>query len=194
MSTTSLTGPFDTDRLPRIADEPVTVTVSRTPRRGREAEFEQWLERATATLATFPGSLGVGVLRPGDRDGEWHIVFRFRDGLSLRAWERSPQRAVLNADIDAITEDMKVRRTVGVDDWFELPDRAMPKRPLLHRLVGDALWVYPVALASAVFVSPLLAKLSIGVRTLVSGLLITAVSQLVLGPARRWLRRRRRFG
>jgi len=194
MSTESLTGDFDTARLPVLAPEPVTVTVSRRPRPGFEAEFEAWVDRSVTRVSQFPGCLGGGAMRPGEPGGDWHLVFRFVDGLALRRWERSPERVELLADIDRIAVDMKVQRTVGVEDWFDLPQRAVPKKPFLQRLVSDVLWVYPVALAMAVFISPLLAKLSLGVRVLVSGAAIGLVSQALLRPLRNWIRSRRQFG
>jgi hypothetical protein len=194
MSDTSLTGAIDTGRISKIADQPVTVTVSRTPLPGCEQQFEQWTERAVHVLDRFPGSLGIGVLRPGAAGGEWHIVFRFVDGLALRNWERSPQRAVLQAELAGVAEDMKVQRTVGVDNWFDLPERAVPKAGFVKRLVGDALWVYPVSLAVALYVSPMLGSMNLGLRVLVSGLLLGLLSQVTVRPLRRRLRQRRQLG
>ncbi len=194
MSDTSLTGAFDTGRLAKIADEPVTITVSRAPLPGRESEFEAWAERSASVLRAFPGCLGVGVLRPGEAGGEWHIVSRFVDGIALRAWERSAERAALLDGIDGIVADMKVQRTVGVNEWFDLAERAQPKRSLAQRLLGDVLWVYPAALAVALFVAPYFSGMALGVRTLISGLLVGLVAQTTIGPIRRLVRRRRRFG
>jgi len=193
MAHSSLTGAYDTGRIEKIADAPVTVTVSRTPLPGKEADLEQWADRAVALLAEFPGSLGVGVLRPGEPGGEWHIVFRFVDGLALRNWERSPQRAALNAQVDSLAVGMKVQRTVGVDNWFELPERAAPKVGFFRKVVEDALWVYPVALSIALFIAPYLPEMAVGVRVLVSGLIVTVLTQVTTGPIRKRLRRRR-FG
>ena len=194
MATTSLTGAFDTGQLPRIADEPVTVTVSRTPRPGREAEFEAWVDAMAARVGGFPGNLGAGVLRPGEPGGEWHIVVRFVDGLSLRAWERSPQRAALLDAVGDLAHEGRVQRTVGVDEWFGLAERAEPSRSRWRKLLGDVLWVYPVALMAGVFLSPVLARMSLGVRTLVSAGLITLVMQSIVGPMRKRVRARRNFG
>ena len=194
MSDTSLTGAIDTGRISKIAGQPVTVTVSRTPLLGREVQFEQWAERAVQVLDRFPGSLGIGVLRPGTAGGEWHMVFRFADGLALRNWERSPQRAALQAELAGVAEDMKVQRTVGVDNWFDLPERAVPRAGFVTRLLGDALWVYPVSLAMAVFVAPLLPPMTLGLRVLVSGLVLGLVSQLTVRPLRRRIRQRRQLG
>jgi antibiotic biosynthesis monooxygenase (ABM) superfamily enzyme len=49
----TLSGPFDTAQLPRIASEPVTVTVARTVAPGSEAAYLQWTDDVVATLRRF---------------------------------------------------------------------------------------------------------------------------------------------
>ena len=188
-----LSGPFDTAQLPRIAPSPVTVTVSRSVAAGREAEFGHWAEQMAERARAFPGSLGAGVLQPGPDGGDFQIVFRFVDGLALRLWERSPQRAGLLAEADQFVTSERVQRTVGVEEWFDLPSRSEPSRPMFHRIVTDVLWVYPVALLASLFVAPLLARLPLEARTLVSAGLITLVMRLAVGPMRTRLRSRRRL-
>jgi len=146
-----------------------------------------------AKARAFPGSLGAGVLHPGPDGGDWQIVFRFVDGLALRLWERSPQRTALLREADEFVTSERVHRVVGVEDWFDMPTRSEPSRPLWHRIVTDVLWVYPVAVLSGVFVAPLLARLPIIERTLVSVGLITVVMRLAVGPMRSRLRARRRM-
>ena len=90
-----LSGTFDTSQLPRIAPEPVTITVARTVAPGYEGQFLCWAEEAVATLRMVHGCLGAAVLMPGPDGGEHQIVFRMVDGMHLRAWEKSPERAAL---------------------------------------------------------------------------------------------------
>ena len=189
----ALSGSFDTAQLPRIADEPVTLTVARRVKTGYEAEFLAWADDVLATVARFHGSLGAGVLHPGPDGGEYQIVFRFIDGLHLREWERSPQRLALMARAEHFVEGERLQRTVGVENWFDLSNRAEPKRSLWKRILTDVAWVYPVALLMSVFVAPLLARLPIEARTLTSAALITVVMRLAVGPMRTKLRSRRRL-
>lgn len=187
----ALSGPFDTAQLPRVAGDPVTVTVARMVKPGFEAQYVQWTEEVVATLRKFHGCLGVGVLHPGPDGGEHQIVFRFVDGLHLREWERSPQRAVLMAKAQPFVKSERIVRTVGVDNWFELPERAEPRRPLWGRIATDVAWVYPVAIFISLVVAPRIARLPFAVRVTISTLLITAVMRLAVGPLRSKLRARR---
>lgn len=189
--TLTLSGPFDTSQLPRIASEPVTITVARTVAPGFEGEYLQWTDDVVATLRRFHGCLGAGVLHPGPDGGEHQIVFRFIDGLHLREWERSPQRAVLMARAEGFVSGERIMRTVGVDNWFELSTRAEPHRPLWGRIATDVAWVYPVAIVISLFVAPRIAQLPFAVRVTISTLLITAVMRLAVGPLRSKLRQRR---
>jgi antibiotic biosynthesis monooxygenase (ABM) superfamily enzyme len=189
----ALSGPFDTAQLPRIAPDPVTVTVARTVVPGREANYDAWTKDVIETLAKFHGCLGAGVLHPGPDGGDHQFVFRFVDGIHLREWERSPQRSRLVAEANDFVLSERVTRTVGVENFFELPDRAEPKRSLSHRIVTDVAWVYPVAVASSLVVAPRIAELPLEVRVVISTLLITAVMRLGVGPLRTKLRARRRL-
>lgn len=187
----ALSGPFDTAQLPRIAPEPVTITVARTVAPGREVEYEAWTKDVIDTLAKFHGCLGAGVLHPGPDGGDHQFVFRFVDGLHLREWERSPQRATLmDRSRDFVTSE-RITRTVGVENFFELPDRAEPKRSLWHRIAVDVAWVYPIGIASSIVVAPRIAELPMELRVVISTLLITAVMRLAVGPLRSKLRAKR---
>ena len=187
----TLTGPFDTRELPRIGADPVTVTVSRSVRAGAEAAFEEWAVRMQSEVSRFPGCLGAGVLHPGADGDEYHLVFLFTDALSLRRWERSSERAALLADVEPLVADVRVQRTVGVDTWFELPERADPPVPKWQRLLTDVALVYPVSLSMSIFVGPRLVDLPLVPRVLLVTAVITMIMMLVVAPVRRRIRRRR---
>lgn len=187
----ALSGPFDTAQLPRIAPDPVTVTVARTVVPGAEGRYLRWADDVVDTLRKYHGCLGVGVLHPGPDGGEHQIVFRFIDGVHLREWERSPQRIALIAEAGDFVVGERVQRTVGIDDWFELSQRAEPKRSLGRRIVTDVMWVYPAAVVAGVALAPRIAGWSLVTRVLVSSGLMTAVMRIAVGPLRSRLRSRR---
>lgn len=73
-----------------------TVVVSRTPTRGREAEFEGWLRGLLAVASEAPGHVSADLQPPNDaHPGEWVVVYQFADAESLEAWLHSPVRAEL---------------------------------------------------------------------------------------------------
>ena len=189
----TLTGPFDTGKLPRIAGEPVTVTVARRVEPGYEAEFLRWADQMVAAVQHAPGCLGAAVFHPGPDGGDYQIVVRFVDGLLLRQWERSAERDELMARAERFVITSRVHRTVGVEEWFEAGAHVVPKRPWWGRLFIDVAWVYPVSMLSALFVAPHLGNWPIGARVLVGAGLITLAIQAVVSPLRKKLRARRRL-
>lgn len=188
-----LSGPFDTGQLPRIAAHPVTVTVARTIAPGWEAEFLRWADELVAAVREFPGCLGAAVLHPGDAGGEYQIIVRFSDGLMLRVWERSAIRNELMDRSDKFVTGSRMQRTVGVEEWFNAAGNAEPKRPLWKKLSTDVAWVYPTALLISVFAAPLLVKMPLGVRVLVSIAFVTVLMEFIVLPIRKRRRARRRF-
>ncbi len=189
-----LSGPFDTSELPRVGSEPVTVTVGRVVEPGREADFERWAKRVVERVEQFPGSLGAGMLKPGEAGGEYQIVFRFADALSLRTWERSPERAELMRDVEEMVCETRIQRVVGVEDFLDAPGRAEPRRPVWKHLLIETAWGFPVVAAVSLYVGPRLLRLPFGLRTTLSMLVVGTIMRLGVGPVRGRLRRRRTLG
>jgi len=187
----SLSGPFNTSELPRIAADPVTVTVARTVAPGWEAEFLRWAGELVAIAHQAPGCLGAGVFHPGEAGGEYQIVARFADGVTLREWERSTVRNELMDRADQFVTGARVQRTVGVEEWFDAAANARPHAPRWKRLFSDVAWVYPVSFTIAWVVAPWYGSLPLPARVLVGATIVTVVLQVVVSPTRRRLRKLR---
>lgn len=73
-----------------------TVVVARRVRPEHETAFAEWARRVQQAAARFPGHRGADVQPPGpDHPGEWVIVYRFEDPVTLETWLRSPERTAL---------------------------------------------------------------------------------------------------
>jgi uncharacterized protein len=188
-----LSGPFDTARLPRIASDPVTVTVARQIEPGFEGAFLAWADELVATVLTFPGCLGAAVFHPGEAGGEYQIIVRFADGMLLREWERSAVRNELMDRSERFVRGARMARTVGVDAWFEATAHAHPKRPWWKRIFIDVAWVFPVSMIVSVFVAPLIGGMPLAARVLIGATIITIAFQVAVTPMRRRLRALRRL-
>ena len=193
-ATPPLSGVVDTARLPRIAGEPVTVTVSRRVAPGFEAAFLAWADELVAAAKASPGCLGGAVFHPGGAgEGEYQIVVRFVDGVHLRQWERSDIRNELMARADQFVTSARLQRTVGVEEWFQAAAHAPDPRPTWRVLLSDVAWVYPVSMLSALFIAPFIARWPVWSRVLFGTAVITVALAFAVGPVRRWLRARRRL-
>ena len=185
--------PFDTARLPRIAADPITITVARRVLPGFEAQFLSWADQMLAALKDAPGCLGAAVFSPGAAGGEYQIVARFANGVLLREWERSAVRNELMDRSEEFVTGARLQRTVGVDAWFEAAGHAVPDRPWWKQLLIDVAWLYPVSILMAVFVAPAFGEMNVVPRVLVSALIVVFVLQVFVNPVRKKVRSKRRF-
>lgn len=186
-----LTGPFETGKLPRIAKGAVTVAIARTVDPARRTEFENWANRFLDEARLAPGSLGGTILAPAEPGDPYHMVFRFDNVLSLRAWERSEARERMRPEGDDYILSEKVTVTAGTEEFFDALGAAEKPRHRMLKFIGDLAWVYPTAVTVSVVLSPWLAKLNILERVLVSSVIVGATSRLATDPVRRRWRRRR---
>ena len=186
-----LTGDFETGKLPRIAPGAITVTIERVPRPGMQDEFVDWSDRLLVLVQSAEGCLGATMLRPARAGEPYQLVCRFVDVLHLRKWERSASRELLREEGRHLVASERVTVTSGTEEFFRALGDVERPRGRLHQFVVDVAWVYPVALLSAVWLAPYLARLDVVPRVLISTSIIGATSKWATGPVRRWWRRRR---
>jgi hypothetical protein len=86
-------------------DGPVTAVVTRTPKRDKVAEFEEWLQGFIGESLRFEGHLGVNVIRPADEaKRQYVIIVRFNNLENMLKWENSDER------IDGSRKEESLRR------------------------------------------------------------------------------------
>ena len=191
MTMPELTGPFETGKLPKIAQGAVTVAIARTIDPARREEFEAWSNEILQAAKNAPGSLGGTLLAPAEPGDPYHMIFRFDNVLHLRQWERSPERERFRELGDDYILTEKVTVTAGGDEFFDALSMAHTTQSRLRRFVSDLFWVYPVSLAFTLVVAPYIARLDVLPRVLVSTAFVGATSKLATEPVRRMIRRRR---
>lgn len=186
-----LTGPFETGKLPKIAQGAVTVAIARTIDPSRKDEFEAWSNEILQAARNAKGSLGGTMLAPAEPGDPYHMIFRFDNVLHLREWERSPVREQFRERGDEFILTEKVTVTAGGDEFFDSLSMAHATQSRFRRFITDLFWVYPVSLAFTLVVAPYIARLEVLPRVLASAAFIGATSKIVTEPIRRALRRRR---
>ena len=99
---------------------PITVIVTRTAKKGKIKEFEDWMDGIVHESLKFEGHLGVDVIRPVDQSKpEYVIIFRFNTLSNLLKWERSQARKEwLEKSKDVVEGEDKVQRLTGLEFWF----------------------------------------------------------------------------
>ncbi len=103
---------------------PVTVSISRRIKPGREADYEAWVHGISEAAADFPGHQGVNILRPSGRtDGRYVLIYRYDSWAHCEQWERSETRAAWIDKLgDMVEGEAQMRRVTGLEAWFDLPE------------------------------------------------------------------------
>jgi uncharacterized protein len=113
---------------------PVTVSVARLVKTGHEVDYENWLKNITSEALKFPGHMGVNVIRPTSKSGEYVTIFRFDSYEHLKAWEDSTIRNEYLIKLEGIVEgEAKVKKGTGLEFWFNLPELPVC-RPSPHKM------------------------------------------------------------
>lgn len=173
------------------ADGPVTISIVRTVAPGREAEFEAWVKGITAEALTFPGHMGVNVIKPRPPSREYVTIFRFDNCAHLEAWKHSPVREAWLHRLEGIIEgEPQERKGTGLEFWFSLPELPVA-HPSPHKMVLVlTVVVYAVILVINGTLVPLMADWPYPLRALLIVFLqVALLTYFVMPRVSRWLKR-----
>lgn len=175
-----------------VADEPVTVLLTRRVRPGSEEAFEDVVQRLAATAERRPGFEGVTMLRP-EPGGQtaYAVVVRFRCATQLSAWLGSAERAALLIEADRYAyADLGEHRGSGVAGWFTLPGTHLVKAPSKAKMaITSWLGILPLLLPLNLYLAPRLTAVPAVPRVLAAALVLSiAMTYLVMPALTRLLR------
>jgi antibiotic biosynthesis monooxygenase (ABM) superfamily enzyme len=170
------------------AAHPVTVAITRRVRPQDELLMQAWVHAGTSMAERFPGFLGTGWVRPAADSTDWHMLYRFDSPESLRRWEESTERTRWLRSAQDLVEHTRVEHRTGIEGWFDEPrersvsDLTVPTPPRWKQAV--VIWVafFPTNLLFTWLLTPLLGHWPLGLRVLVSTLLLTPVMTYLVLP------------
>jgi antibiotic biosynthesis monooxygenase (ABM) superfamily enzyme len=173
-------------------DEAIAVVISLHVPAENITAFDSVL-RELIDAARKKGRISGEVLRgPPEPSGRvYHVVYRFADERSLRAWEASSERQALAARAGALAGRAKRNQLTGMEAWFDIPSGlSAPSRHRMAALTWIGIW--PLVSLTLWLVAPLYTDLPFPLRTaLTSALLVCAMTYLVMPflarNAVRWL-------
>jgi uncharacterized protein len=115
---------------------PVTVVVTRRVKPGREADYEDWLQRLQTQARGLPGYLGVTTQRPGPTGPREYVsVLHFESLGHLRAFEGSELRSRALAQVaDLVEADAAWKEMTGLEFWFTPPPGTVVPQPSRPRM------------------------------------------------------------
>ncbi len=155
------------------SDNSLTVVVTRVIKPGREAAFESAMKEFVALAWTFPGHLGMQMLRPAESDtqGEYTVIARFDSLESRREFTSSEiyREWMQRLSVESVGAPI-VRELNGIDGWFALAGQ--PGSPPKWKM-ALTVWVGVYAISQACYA--LLGPMMKSWPHLLQSLLITAL-------------------
>ena len=152
---------------------PVTVCIARQVRPGKEAAYEDWVHRISETAHTFPGHLGINVLRPpGQKQGqggEYVLLVQFASLEAQKRWAESSERAAFIEELnDYVEGDARTKTVSGLEFWFDLPEVPASAVPNQHKMALIlSVVVFTLVLAVNLLLGPWLREMPLVLRVAV---------------------------
>jgi antibiotic biosynthesis monooxygenase (ABM) superfamily enzyme len=200
-----------------MSSEPITVSIRREVDPAHIAEATAWVQTGVNLANRYPGFLGSGWVRAGERSQVWHMLYRFASEETLDAWEQSPERSRWLSMGQGFVRSERTKRRTGIEGWFDEPatgsvpvtDAAAsaqgqseselpPAPPRWKQAVTIWLGFFPVNLLFAYVITPVpgWSELPVWVRALATTLVLTPIMTYWVLPwitraLRGWLHRAR---
>ncbi|MEB3229867.1 MAG: antibiotic biosynthesis monooxygenase [Leptolyngbyaceae bacterium] len=121
---------------PDLTENHVTAVIAHLVKPGQEAAYEDWMREIIPVAKTFPGYLGVNILRPQvGQQSEYIIVLHFDRPRNLQEWLSSKERQALITQVQPhIQQAEDVQVLTGLETWFQLPKRPQLKPPKRYKM------------------------------------------------------------
>nr|WP_298142981.1 antibiotic biosynthesis monooxygenase [uncultured Pseudomonas sp.] len=149
--------------------EIVTLVVRHRVKAGQEAAYERWLRRTTQIASSYPGHLGVNVMRD---IGQFICVLRFAGTAELQSWLDSSERRHLIEEVEPLlAEGDQIHIEPGREFWFTPSPQASPAR--WKQACITFMVILPLSLLVPLLWQPLFARLPWLGGYLASNVLIT---------------------
>ncbi|GAB4098075.1 antibiotic biosynthesis monooxygenase [Sinomonas halotolerans] len=178
--------------------QPITVSIARTVQPGYHRQFEAWAHAGQELVRAWPGYLGSGWVRSGPDSDEWHVMYRFAEAESLRAWDESDERRWWLDSAGELMQVTRVERRTGIEGWFDqpgdvsitVPEGIVP--PRWKQAVAIFLPFFPLSVLANVLLHPVTAEwprvlsvlLTVGLLTPIMTYWLLPLSTRLLRP---WL-------
>ena len=157
---------------------PVTTSVTQHVKRGREKDFETWLQGVYQAAAQFPGHQSITIIRPSGSSRDYTYIFRFDSYEHLRQWETSAERDQWVDNLtDLIEAPAKKQILTGLEYWFTLPGTLGRPAPPRYKI---ALLTIPTIYILTTILGLLATPGSLTATRLLKGLAISVTSVILM--------------
>jgi antibiotic biosynthesis monooxygenase (ABM) superfamily enzyme len=163
------------------SDEIVTLVVKHRVKAGLEAEYEAWLRRIVAVAASYPGHLGVDVIR-GKSDGlhMFTCVLRFCSTDAMQRWLDSSQRRELVAEGSPMLADGDLTEVNPHNEFWFVPASESPPPPRWKQACVTFLVICPLTLLVPLVWGPVFRLYPLLANYIISTALVTVTIVLLV--------------
>ena len=163
-------------------DQSATVVISHHIRPGQEANYEKWLREIVPLAKTYPGHIGVQIIRPvAGATTKYTAIVRFDSREHLLAWMASKDRKRLIEKAQSLlADDDKFSVLSGLDFWFT-PEGAKVRLPTRWKQFL-ATWsaIYPLVVGLPLALKPVMGQLGALDNDYVKTLIVTGITVLLM--------------
>lgn len=159
-----------------------TVVISHRIKDEHQSNYEKWLDEIVPLAKTYPGHLGVVIIRPvPGATVTYTIVIRFDTRDNLLTWMGSRERTrLINKVQPFLAEDDKFEVLSGLDFWFT-PEDVKARLPT-HWKQFLVTWsaVYPLVIGVSMILENFIQKFTIYENHYLKLLLTTGIVVLLM--------------
>lgn len=179
---------------PDSIEHHVTAVIAHLLKPGQEKAYEEWMREIIPVAKTFPGYLGVNILRPQAGHPEYIIVLHFDQHAHLQTWLDSNERKeLIRRTKPLVQESENVQVLTGLETWFELPKRSQRSPPRRYKMALVS-WIGVFITSSVIsrLLQPLLTPLPLLIAQFITtGVVVFSLTYLIMPRLtylfRRWL-------
>ncbi|MBI1206504.1 MAG: antibiotic biosynthesis monooxygenase [Azospirillum sp.] len=167
---------------PAETEQSATAVISHHVKAGQEGNYEKWLGEIVPISKTYPGHIGVQIIRPvAGATTKYTVIVRFDRRDHLLTWMDSTDRRLLIEKVQPfLADDDKFCVVSGLDFWFT-PEGAKARLPTRWKQFFVT-WsaIYPLAVAAPLAVNLVMRQLGLPDNQYLKALIVTCIVVLLM--------------
>jgi hypothetical protein len=156
----------------------VTAVIAHTIQPGKAENYEAWLQGIIPVARSFPGHLGVQILRPAAAgESKYVVVLQFDGHENLRNWlESADRRQWIERVQPLIQKPEELQVLTGWETWLQLPGEPLRPPPPRYKIALISwMGVYILSLFFGLVLGPGLSALPLLLRQLITTGLVVGI-------------------
>ena len=150
---------------------------------GMEAAYREWETRIQQAQSKFPGYRGAYVQPPVAGELGWTTLMRFDTAEQLDTWLRSPERAALVKESEALVDYAHLQRMgTSFPGWFPTDPKTGQAPPNWKAAMLVLLGLFPIVMLETRFLSPQLAGVNSSLGMFIGNVISVALTTYLTMP------------